>query len=81
LATNAAMYGIPMAAGLTGIPAADYLRNKALENGYVVGENFFTTMLAEGLPAAIGAVASGGGDIQKGTVYDIGNRFGTKGLE
>jgi hypothetical protein len=81
LATNAAMYGIPMAAGLTGVPAADMLRNYALENGYIVGENFFTTMLAEGLPAAIGAVVSGGGDIQKGTVYDVGNRFGTKGLE
>lgn len=81
LATNAAMYGIPMAAGLTGIPAADYLRNKALENGYIVGDNLFTTMLAEGIPSAIIAMASGGGDIQKGTVYDIGNRFGTKGLE
>lgn len=27
------------------------------------------------------AVLTGGGDIQKGSVYDVGSRFGTKGLE
>lgn len=80
-ATNAAMYGIPMAGGLTGLPVADYMRTKAMEHGYVVGDNFFTTMLAEGLPSALAAVATGKGDIQKGTVYDVGSRFGTKGLE
>jgi hypothetical protein len=74
------MYGIPMAGGLTGFPVADYIRTKAMENGYIVGENW-TTALMEGLPAALGAVISGKGDIQMGTVYDVGNRFGTKGLE
>lgn len=81
LATNAALYGIPMSAGLTGAPVVDYMRNKALENGYIVGDNFFTSLLMEGVPSMVGAIASGGGDFQKGTFQDVGNRFGTKGLE
>lgn len=80
-ATNAALYGLPMATGLTGLPAADYIRRKALENGYVVGDNYLTSMLMEGLPSAIGAVVTGGGEPRDGTWYDVGNRFGTKGLE
>jgi hypothetical protein len=81
LATNAALYGIPMSAGLTGAPVVDYLRNKALEQDYIVGDNFITSLLMEGVPSMIGAIASGGGDFQKGTFQDVGNRFGTKGLE
>ena len=81
LATNAALYGVPMAAGLTGAPVVDYLRNKALENGYIVGDNFVTSLITEGVPSMIGAIASGGGDFRKGTFQDVGNRFGTKGLE
>jgi hypothetical protein len=80
-ATNAVLYGIPMAGGLTGLPVADYMRKKALENGYVVGDNFFSSLFMEGLPSMIGAIASGGGDFQKGTFVDVGSRFGTKGLE
>lgn len=81
LATNAALYGVPMSAGLTGAPVVDYLRNKALENGYVVGDNWATSLLMEGVPSMIGAIASGEGDFRKGTFQDVGNRFGTKGLE
>lgn len=80
-ATNAALYGVPMAAGVTSLPAADWLREKALDNGYVVGDDYWTSMLMEGVPAALTAVATGGGDPSKGTWYDIGPRFGTKGLE
>ncbi len=81
LATNAALFGVPMAAGMTSIPASDYLRQKALEHGYVVGDNFWKSLLMEGIPSAVGAIMTGGGDPQAGTWYDIGPRFGTKGLE
>lgn len=79
--TNAALYGVPMATGLTGLPAADWIRQKAMEEGYVVGDDYLKSMLMEGLPAALGAVITGKGDPQAGTWYDVGNRFGTKGLE
>lgn len=80
-ATNAVLYGIPMAGGLTGLPVADYMRRKALENGYIVGDSFFPTLFMEGIPSMIGAIVSGGGDYQRGTFVDVGSRFGTKGLE
>lgn len=80
-ATNGLLYGIPMGIGLTGIPAADYFRQKMTENGYVVGDKFFTSFLMEGLPSAIGAVISGEGDPKAGTWYDVGSRLGSKGLE
>lgn len=80
-ATNALLYGIPMAGGLSGLPVADYMRRKSIENGYVVGDEFWSSLLMEGLPSMIGAVVTGGGDYQKGTFLDVGSRFGTKGLE
>lgn len=81
LAWNAALYGLPMSAGVTGLPVYDYLRKKATENGYVVGDNFLESMIGEGIPSALGALATGKGDPQAGTWYDVGPRFGTKGLE
>lgn len=80
-ATNAALFGVPMATGMTSLPIADYLRQKAVENGYVVGDDYFKSMLMEGIPSAIGALITGKGDPQAGTWYDVGPRFGTKGLE
>lgn len=80
-ATNATLYGLPMATGLTGLPVADWIRQKSMEEGYVVGDDFLKSMLMEGVPSAIGAIISGGGDPQAGTWYDVGPRFGTKGLE
>jgi hypothetical protein len=79
--TNAALYGVPMSTGITSLPLADYLRGKAMEHGYVVGDDMVTSSLMEGIPAAIGAFASGGGDPHKGNWYDVGPRYGTKGLE
>jgi hypothetical protein len=81
LATNAALYGVPMAAGLTGAPVVETINKYALENGYITGENFVSSLVMKGVPSMIGAMASGGGDFQKGTFQDVGNRFGTKGLE
>lgn len=78
---NATLYGIPMATGLTGLPVADYIRQKAMEEGYVVGEDYMKSMFMEGLPSALGALITGKGDPQAGTWYDVGPRFGTKGFE
>lgn len=80
-ATNAVLYGIPMATGLTGLPVADYIRSRALDNGYVVGDDYVYSMLMEGVPSALGAVISGKGDPSLGNYYDVGQRFGTKGFE
>lgn len=80
-ATNALLYGVPMATGLTGLPIADWMRQKATEEGYVVGYDYLKSMLMEGLPAAIGAVVTGEGDPQAGTWYNVGDRFGTRGFE
>jgi len=79
--TNAALYGIPMATGMTGLPIADYIRQKAIEHGYTVGDDYVQSLLMEGVPAAIGALITGKGDPQAGTWYDIGPRLGTKGFE
>lgn len=79
--TNAALYGIPMATGMTGLPIADYLRQKAIEHSYVVGDDYLKSLLMEGIPSAIGALITGKGDPQAGTWYDVGPRFGTKGFE
>ena len=81
LYTNAALYGVPMSVGLTGLPVVDYIRQKAMEENYVVGDNYLTSMLMEGVPSALGAIISGKGDPQAGTWYDVGSRFGTKGFE
>jgi len=81
LLTNAALYGIPMATGMTGLPIADYLRQKAIEHGYTVGDDYIKSVLMEGIPSAIGAMITGKGDPQSGTWYDVGPRFGTKGFE
>lgn len=83
-ATNSLLYGIPMGAGLSGIPFSDYIRKRAMEGvygePYVVGDNFFSSLAMEGLVSSIGAVATGSGDPQAGTYFDIANRFGTKGF-
>lgn len=80
-ATNAVLYGLPMAGGLTGLPIADWMRSKAMDEGYVIGDDFLKSALMEGVPSAIGAIITGEGDPQAGTWYDVGNRFGTKGFE
>lgn len=80
-AVNMALFGLPMATGITGIPFADSIRKYALENGYVVGDNFMTSAIMEGLPAIMLAMATGGGDISKGNKYNFGDRYGSGGFE
>lgn len=78
---NAAVFGIPTALGVTGMPFTDGLRTYAMENGYVVGENFLSSLAMEGLPSIITALVTGQGDIKKGEWYNYGDRYGTKGFE
>lgn len=76
LAWNAGMYGVPTAVSAATIfPLGDNLRKAAIDNGYLVGENYLSTLM-EGLPATLMAVATGGGDMTKGNWYNVGERYG-----
>lgn len=81
MTTYAALYGAPTVAGITGFPISDYFRTKALENNYVVGDNWMTSMFMEGFPAFVAAFVTGGGDIKKGNWYNIGDQYGIQGFE
>lgn len=80
-ATFAALYGVPMAVGLTGVPLGDYIKRKSIEEGYVVGDNWITTMLQEGIPSVFVALMTGGGDLSKGNFYNFGERFASNGMD
>ncbi len=81
LAWYAGLYGFPVATSSIGFPIGDYVRRAAYDNGYIPGENTLSTTFFEGVPAAVTALITGGGDIQKGNVYNIGDRMGTQGFE
>lgn len=79
--TSAALYGIPIGGlGLFGVPVADYLKTKAKEQGYVVGDNYINSLLMEGGMSALGAVITGNGDASAGNWYNF-SKFGTKGID
>lgn len=69
----AATFGLPGMIGVTGLPTNEYIRSTAIDNGYVVGDNFLTTTLMEGVPSALGGLATG-------THYNVGNRWGPSGI-
>lgn len=80
VAVNAAMFGVPMAAGVTGAPVSDYIRQELLKNGYfgatppyVVGQKFSESIVNEGIPAALLAAATG-------KWYNVGPRLGSGGV-
>lgn len=71
---SAAMYGIPMTIGVTGLPVVDYVRRQIhAQTGYVPGENAVSTILMEGLPSEMLKWATG-------NIYNI-NKYGSKGEE
>lgn len=69
--TSSILYGIPLGGiGLYGFPIADYLRQKAKEQGYIVGDRFLSSLAMEGAPATLMALITGsvknaqeGGDV------------------
>ena len=91
-ATMAAAYGVPSAMGLTGFPAADFIKKAALggnlpfqDKAYVPGDNLSTTAAMEGLFATLGAVVgnivTGAEDpVRGGTYYDMSSK-GISGLD
>jgi len=67
--------------GITGLPLNEMIRKAAYDNGYVVGDNWMTSAVMEGLPAVFLAWAtSDDGDIKKGNWYNINDKFGVGGL-
>lgn len=75
------MFGIGGAAGVAGFPITQAIRQYAQENGYVVGDNWYSSMFHEGLPAAgLAWLTSPDGSPQKGNWYNIQDKFGIGGL-
>lgn len=75
-----ALFGAPMGIGISGLPVADYFRKAAIDNGYVVGDNWITSAVMEGLPAVFGAWAtSPKGDLKDGNWYNF-SKFGAGGF-
>lgn len=80
VAINGAMFGVPMAAGVTGAPVTDYLRKELLDNGYfgltppyAVGQNFVESFINEGALSGLLAAATG-------KWYNVGPREGLQGM-
>jgi len=72
--TYATVYGLPTALGVTGFPVGDFFRKQALEHGYVVGDSYLQSAIMEGVPSFLTGITTG--------VYpNIGERYGTQGLE
>lgn len=74
------LYGAPSAIGVTGLPFANSIRQEAIERGYVLGDNWLSTALDQGLPAMAAAHITGGGDWKKGNNYNFGDRYGSPGF-
>jgi hypothetical protein len=69
-----ALFGVPISVGLTGFPLGDTFRKAAIDNGYVVGDKWYSTAFNDGIPSmAIGAIT--------GNYYDIADRLGPKGFD
>lgn len=73
LATYSVIYGVPTAAGVAAFPITDIFRQQAKQNGYVVGDNWLSTTMMEGVPAMLGQLATG-------NVYNVGDRYGSPGV-
>lgn len=75
------MFGATGAFGVAGLPLGETIRKAAYDNGYVVGDNWLSSMLIEGLPAAgLAWLTSPDGDPKKGNWYNVGDKFGVGGL-
>lgn len=74
-------YGVPIIPGVAGIPIVDAIKQSALENGYVVGDGWVNSMFMEGIPASFLAMATGKGDPNQGTWFNIQDRYGPQGFE
>lgn len=87
-ATYGALFGIPAATGLAAFPFGYYARKWAINNGYVVGDKWWQSLLMEGIPATTLAFILGKGDLKdpntriaSGPHINIGERFGSPGFD
>lgn len=71
--TYAAVYGVPTALGVTGLPLGDLLRKDALEQGYVVGDRWIESAVHEGLPSMLLKLTTG-------NFYNVSERYGIQGF-
>lgn len=75
--TNAAMYGLPAAFGLSGIPFGEMFRKNAIEDGYVVGDNYINSLVTEGgLSTLLAHLASGSSTPKSKDYYNVAERYG-----
>lgn len=78
-ATASGFYGVPLAFGLYGAPGDDIIRPVMQKHGYVPGDNVVDSLFMEGMVAPALSFITGGGDMKKGRMYDIGQQFGPTG--
>lgn len=75
------VFGATGAFGVAGFPLNETIRQAAYANGYVVGDNWLSSMLIEGGAAAgLAWLTSPDGDPKKGNWYNISDKFGLGGL-
>lgn len=78
--TYAALYGLPGALGVSGLPLGDYIRKAAIEHGYNLGEDAIQSFFMEGGLSTIGALITGSGDVSQGNFYNWNDKVGANGF-
>jgi len=73
LGMYSALYGAGPGLSASGIPMVDAIRREAIDRGYVINDNYLTTMAMEGIPSWIMTMATG-------QTYNVGNRLGPSGF-
>lgn len=75
------MFGVTGAFGIMGLPLGESIRRYALENGYVVGDEWMSSMVMEGgLASGLAWLTSEDGSSKKGNWYNVSDRLGVGGL-
>lgn len=76
-----ALYGVPAAFGITGLPVSNDIRAAAIDHlGYYPGKTWYESLGMEGIPSMLTALITGEGDYKKGNFYNIGDRYGAQGF-
>lgn len=99
VAYNAMLYGVPMSAAMMplgddipGFPVGKIIRQNMMRNGFVVGDNWWKSVLTFGIPAAISAMISGTSKdpnfgqnlierMRTGSWQNFGGRYGNAGFD
>ncbi len=68
-----ALYGVPGALGLSGLPLGDDARQEYINRGYVPGKNWTETALMEGLTSTLLALSTG-------NFYNVSGKLGVQGF-